>query len=87
MVGEQDFTYDTAADTYRWPGGQTLRFLSLCQATQRRIYAAPAAEKPRFLVGGTVRETGSFLKTCGVSPSADRAHEAFDKPLDVPNHN
>jgi hypothetical protein len=40
--GERDFTYDTAADSYRCPGGQTLRFLSHCQSTQRRIYAAPA---------------------------------------------
>ena len=43
MFGEQDFVYDAAADTYRCPGGQTLRFLSHCQTTQRRIYAAPAA--------------------------------------------
>ena len=40
--GERDFTYDTASDSYRCPGGQTLRFLSHCQSTQRRIYAAPA---------------------------------------------
>jgi len=40
---EQDFVYDAAADTYRCPGEQTLRFLSHCQATRRRIYAAPAA--------------------------------------------
>jgi len=41
--GEQDFIYNTAADSYRCPGGQTLRFLSHCQSTQRRIYAAPTA--------------------------------------------
>ena len=41
--GEHDFVYDAAADTYRCPGGQTLRFLSHCQSTQRRIYAAPTA--------------------------------------------
>jgi transposase len=40
--GEQDFIYDGAADAYRCPGGQTLRFLSHCRNTQRRIYAAPA---------------------------------------------
>ena len=39
--GERDFIYDAAADSYRCPGGQTLRFLSHCQSTQRRIYAAP----------------------------------------------
>ncbi len=43
MFGEQDFVYDAAADTYCCPRGRTLRFLSHCQATQRRIYAAPAA--------------------------------------------
>jgi len=41
--GEQDFVYDAAADTYSCPGGQTVRFLSHCQTTHRRIYAAPAA--------------------------------------------
>jgi hypothetical protein len=41
--GEHDFVYDAAADTFRCPGGQTLRFLSHCQSTQRRIYAAPTA--------------------------------------------
>ena len=40
--GEQDFVYDAATDTYRCPSGQTLRFLSHCQSSQRRIYAAPA---------------------------------------------
>src|SRR5215212_8142229 len=30
--GEQDFVYDATADTYRCPGGQTLRFLSHCQS-------------------------------------------------------
>jgi Transposase DDE domain len=39
--GEHDFVYEAAADTFRCPGGQTLRFLSHCQSTQRRIYAAP----------------------------------------------
>jgi transposase len=42
QFGEQDFVYDAGADTYHCPGGQTLRFLSHCQHTQRRIYAAPA---------------------------------------------
>jgi len=41
--GEQDFVYDVAADAYRCPGGQTLRFLSQYDTTRRRIYAAPAA--------------------------------------------
>jgi len=42
LFGEQDFAYDAAVDAYSCPGGQTLRFLSHGQATQRRIYAAPA---------------------------------------------
>ena len=41
--GEQDFVYDAAADSYRCPGGQTLRFISQCDTTRRRIYAAPAS--------------------------------------------
>ena len=41
--GEPDFVYDMATDSYRCPGKQTLRFLSHCQSTQRRIYAAPTA--------------------------------------------
>jgi transposase len=40
--GEEDFGYDAVADTYSCPGGQTLRFLSHCKSTHRRIYAAPA---------------------------------------------
>lgn len=43
MFGVQDFVYDAAADTYRCPGEQTLRFVSQCATTQRRIYAALAA--------------------------------------------
>ncbi len=35
--GEQDFVYDAAADTYRCPGGQTLRCISQCDTTWRRI--------------------------------------------------
>jgi transposase len=43
MFGEHDFVYDAAADAYRCPGAQTLRFLSHCEHTRRRIYEAPAA--------------------------------------------
>jgi transposase len=41
--GDDDFVYDAAADVCHCPGGQTLRFLSQCDTTRRRIYAAPAA--------------------------------------------
>jgi transposase len=40
--GDADFAYDAVKDTYDCPGGQVLRFLSHCQSTHRRIYAAPA---------------------------------------------
>ena len=43
LFGEQDFVYDAAADIYRCPSNEALRFLSQCQTTRRRIYAAPAA--------------------------------------------
>src|SRR5215207_9406120 len=43
MFGDQAFVYDTAADAYRCPGAQTLRFLFHCEHTRRRIYEAPAA--------------------------------------------
>jgi hypothetical protein len=43
MFGDTDFVYDAATDTYCCPGSQTLRFLSHCRTTQRRIYTAPAA--------------------------------------------
>ena len=36
------FVDDAASDTCRCPGGQTLRFLSQSDATQRRIDQAPA---------------------------------------------
>lgn len=42
VFGESDFLYEAAADVYHCPGEQVLRFLSQCQTTRRRIYAAPA---------------------------------------------
>jgi transposase len=43
LFGEQDFIYDAAADAYRCPGKATLRFISQCDVTRRRVYEAPAA--------------------------------------------
>ena len=43
LFGEQDFIYDAATDTYRCPGNATLRFLSQCETTRRRVYEAPVA--------------------------------------------
>jgi transposase len=39
---DTDFLYDSATDAYRCPGNETLRFISQCGRTHRRIYAAPA---------------------------------------------
>ncbi len=43
LFRDTDFVYDAAADVYRCPGDQTLRFISQCDQTQRRVYEAPAA--------------------------------------------
>ena len=43
LFRDTDFVYDAAADVDRCPGEQTLRFLSQCATTRRRVYAAPAA--------------------------------------------
>lgn len=40
---EQDFVYDAGADVFHCPAKATLRFISQCDITQRRIYEAPAA--------------------------------------------
>jgi len=39
----EEFVFDAATDTYRCPGKATLRFLSQCEITRRRVYEAPAA--------------------------------------------
>jgi transposase len=41
LFGATDFVYDVATDTYRCPGHQSLRFISQCETTRRRIYEAP----------------------------------------------
>src|SRR5215218_7529107 len=38
---DTDFAYDATADTYRCPGNETLRFISQCDITRRRVYEAP----------------------------------------------
>jgi len=43
LFRDTDFIYDPAADIYRCPGDQVLRFISLCTTTWRRVYEAPAA--------------------------------------------
>jgi transposase len=41
LFADTDFTYDAAADAYRCPGAATLRFISRCERTRRRVYEAP----------------------------------------------
>jgi hypothetical protein len=43
LFRDTDFLYAPAADTYRCPGQETLRFISQCARTHRRVYEAPAA--------------------------------------------
>jgi transposase len=43
LFADTDFSYDAAADAYHCPGAATLRFISQCDRTQRRVYEAPAA--------------------------------------------
>jgi len=41
LFADTDFVYDQAADAYHCPGKETLRFISQCERTHRRIYEAP----------------------------------------------
>jgi IS5 family transposase len=41
LFADTDFAYDARDDTYRCPGDQTLRFISQCDRTHRRVYEAP----------------------------------------------
>jgi hypothetical protein len=43
LFADTDFAYDAQDDTYRCPGNQTLRFISRCERTRRRVYEAPPA--------------------------------------------
>ena len=67
LFRDADFAYDAAADAYRCPAGKTLRFLTLCHTTRRRIYAAPAAAcaacalRPRCTTAQRGRRIGRSL--------------------------
>ena len=41
LFADTDFAYNDQDDTYRCPGNETLRFISQCERTRRRIYEAP----------------------------------------------
>src|SRR5215218_3498447 len=43
LFRDTDFAYDPSTDSYRCPGEQTLRFVSQCDSTRRRVYEAPRA--------------------------------------------
>ena len=43
LFADTDVAYAAAADVYRCPGEATLRFISQCDRTQRRVYEAPSA--------------------------------------------
>jgi transposase len=67
LFRDTDFVYDAAADTYHCPGTQTLRFISQCDRTQRRVYEAPAAAchacalKPQCTTSQRGRRVGRSL--------------------------
>jgi transposase len=69
MFAEHDFVYDATVDVYRCPGGQTLRFISQCDTSRRRIYTAPAA-------ACTVCELRS---QCTTSPRGRRVGRSLDE--------
>src|SRR5215217_7577267 len=43
LFRDTDFAYDPSTDSYRCPGEQTLRFVSQCDSTRRRVDEAPTA--------------------------------------------
>ena len=43
LFRDTDFDYDPESDAYRCPSNATLGFISQCERTHRRVYAAPAA--------------------------------------------
>jgi hypothetical protein len=69
MFGESDFAYDPATDRYRCPGGQTLRFLSQSETTQRRIYQAPT----------TACTVCALRAQCTTSPRGRRVSRSLDE--------
>jgi transposase len=64
LFADTDFAYNAQDDTYRCPGNQTLRFISRCERTRRRVYEAPAAAcracalKPRCTTSRRGRRVG-----------------------------
>jgi hypothetical protein len=69
LFGEADFAYDPATDGYRCPDGQTLRFLSQSETTQRRIYQAPT----------TACTVCTLRAQCTTSPRGRRVSRSLDE--------
>jgi transposase len=69
LFGGADFVYDAAADAYRCPGDQTLRFRSQSDATHRRIYQAPA----------TACAACALRAQCTTSPRGRRVSRSLDE--------
>ena len=83
-----DFVYDTATDTYHCPGGQSLRFLSQCETTRRRVYEAPAgacaacAFRPKCTTSARGRRVGRSLDESALDRVRGyHATEAYKKAM------
>jgi transposase len=69
LYQDTDFLYDSATDAYRCPGNETLRFISQCGRTHRRIYAAPA----------TACRACALKKQCTTSAHGRRVGRSLDE--------
>ena len=69
LFRDTDFVYDAATDVYRCPGEQTLRFISQCDATRRRVYEAPTA----------ACATCALRSQCTTSRRGRRVGRSFDE--------
>jgi len=66
---DTDFVYDPATDSYHCPGNETLRFISRCERTHRRVYEAPAA----------ACATCALRTQCTTARRGRRIHRNFDE--------
>jgi transposase len=69
LFATTDFVYDAATDTYHCPGGQSLRFLSQCETTRRRVYEAP----------GEACATCAFRPQCTTSQRGRRVGRSLEE--------
>ena len=85
---DTDFADDAAADAYRCPGNETLRFISQCDRTRRRVYEAPAAAcaacalRARCTTSQRGRRVGRSLGAASLERvRGDHATESFAKAM------